>query len=133
METILAFFIMAIAFLVLFSVFSGGFRQAVQSRNRTVAIMYAQTLLEEVKAHPWGSPRPRSWTAPAARPVDVIVEGRKQAYEFAQTFSFKTGSFVGENGSDADYDEVTITLRWREGVGNNPQKKELVVKTAVWR
>lgn len=132
METILAFAIMAVAFLVLFSVFSGGFRQAVQSRNRTVAIMYAQSLLEEIKAHPFGQKRPQVWLEKTARPVDVVVEGRKQSYEFAQEIKFQTGAFVGE-GSDADYDEVTITLNWHEGVGKNPLKKELVVKTAVWR
>lgn len=132
METILAFFIMAVAFVVLFSVFSGGFRQAVQSRNRTVAIMYAQTLLEEIKAHPWGAPAPQSWTTPTARPVDVVVEGRKQHYEFAQKVTFTTGAFIGTD-KEKDYDEVTITLNWHEGVGKNPEKKELVVKTAVWR
>lgn len=131
MESILAFFIMAVAFLVLFSVFSGGFRQAVQSRNRTVAIMYAQTLLEEIKAHPFGQPEPQSWKAPTARPVDVVVEGRKQSYEFAQNISFNTKAFIGLD--TRDWDEITITLNWHEGVGKNPEKKELVVKTAVWR
>lgn len=131
METILAFFIMAVAFVVLFAVFSGGYRAAVQSRNRTVAILYAQSLLEEVRAHPYGQPAPPSWTAPVAHPVDVIVEGRKQHYEFAQQVSYANSSFIGL--SDQDADEVTITLKWREGVGNNPTQKELAIKTAVWR
>ncbi|MEW6279362.1 MAG: hypothetical protein AB1758_12105 [Candidatus Eremiobacterota bacterium] len=131
-EAILAFFLLVVAFLVLFSIFSGGARHAVQSRNRTVAMVYAQSFLEEVRAHPYGQPEPEAWKQARVYPVAVYVEGRPQTMEFNQEVTYRNESFV-KSSVDQDVDEVTLRLTWREGLGDNAHEKELLVKTAVWR
>lgn len=131
-EAILAFFLMTIAFLVLWSIFTGGARHAMQSRNRTVAMLYAQSWLEEVEAHPWGQPKPKSWNDGVVTPVAVYVEGRPQQMNFTQKVEFTTGAFVDKTREE-DHDELKLTLTWSEGIGDNANQKELVVETAVWR
>jgi type II secretory pathway pseudopilin PulG len=131
-ESLMAFFVMAVAFVALMSVFSGGAHEAMQSRNRTVALLYAESFLEEVRAHPYGAPAPKRWKSDTVRPVKVQVEGREQVMEFSQEVSYANKSFVG--GSSENTDEVTLRLRWKESLGTKKDHhKELVVKVPVWR
>lgn len=125
-EMLVALFVLFVAFAALWTVFSGSSSQAVKSRNHTVALLFAQSFLEEVRAHPYGTPEPRSWKQSHVRPVKVRVEGREQALEFRQEISYANKSFIGQ--SDHDSDEITLKLTWDEG-----EKKHLEVRTAVWR
>lgn len=130
-ELVFALALVCITVLTLISVFSKSSRHAVMSRNRTVAILLAHTLLDEVKAHPYGSPPPRRWLEPKETPVTVYVEGRPQQMDFEKTFEYSNGSFVGQGAGDSD--EVSIVIRWSEGVGKNMGQKDLSVKVPVWR
>ena len=131
-EILFAFSLICISVFTLISVFSKGSKHAVMSRNRTVAILLTHTLLDEVKAHPYGSKRPLRWNETKENPVTVWVEGRQQNMDFTKEIRFKNGSFVDE-GEGENFDEVTITVRWKEGAGVNNGNKELTVKVPVWR
>jgi len=137
-ELILGLAVMLISLLVFFSVFSSSSQHSVQSRNRTVATMLANTMMDEIAAHPYGSPRPKSWTAAVDRPVQAWVEGNPQEMDFHKKIEFQNGSFVGDAAGDTDL--ATVTISWREGVGVpqagvvNPQdNKVLKVQMPVWR
>lgn len=130
-ELIIAITLMVTAVFTLISVFTRGSRQAVMSRNRTVAILLCHSLMDELKAHRFGTPGPDRWREPRETPVTSYVEGRPQQMEFSKTLSFANGSFIGEQPGDTD--EVTIKIEWQEGLGKNQGRKDLTVKVPVWR
>ena len=130
-ELIIAITLMVTAVFTLISVFTRGSRQAVVSRNRTVAILLCHSLMDELKAHPFGTPGPDRWNEPRETPVTSYVEGRAQQMEFRKTLSYSNGSFLGKQTGDTD--EVTIKIEWDEGVGKNSGHKELTIKVPVWR
>lgn len=137
-EAILAICICFMAFMVFMSVFSSSSRSAIQSRNRTAAILLANSLMDEFEAHPFGSPAPKSWTDKVDRPVRVWVQGRLTQMDFHKEIKFENGSFVGL--SDGDQDMCTITISWREAAGDKQSpvvdpddNKSLVARYPVWR
>lgn len=134
-ELILAFAVGIGALLVFLSVFSSSGRHALQTRNRAVAILLAESLMDEIEAHPYGEPEPRYWTEQVDQPVTVRVDGLPQEMIFHKTLSYDNGSFVGQAAGTNDV--VTVTITWKEGVGDDqtttPDNKELVVQVPVWR
>lgn len=128
-EMIMAIFIAAIAFYVFLTVFGAGARHAVQTRNRTAAIMLAQSLMDEIEAHPYGEPAPQSWANGVKEPVVVWVNGRPQQMKFTQQLTFQNRSFLGEAAGNSDL--VTIRITWQEAVGKDI--KDLEVRVPVWR
>lgn len=135
-ELILAFAVGLGALLVFLSVFGTSGRQALQTRNRSVAILLAETLLDEIEAHPYGEPAPRYWTEEIDTPVSVRIAGRPQEMVFHKHLTYENGSFVGAGAGVSDV--VTITITWREGAGDQQTadpnlNKELVVRVPVWR
>lgn len=122
MELVLALCVVVIAFFVVYSIMSYSSRHAVQSRNHTIGMLVAESMIEEVRSHDFGSPPPSSW--PLANPVDddfpTVVEGATQQMHFHKKMDLANGSFVGQ--TDADSDTVTLTVTWDELVGpNSPQ------------
>ncbi|HXE73498.1 MAG TPA: prepilin-type N-terminal cleavage/methylation domain-containing protein [Candidatus Nitrosotenuis sp.] len=130
-EILITMLVLAACFVALFMVFSGGARQAVASRNRTVAMLWAQSLLEEIRAHPYGTPEPASWKVEQPAPVRVWVEGRPQDMTFTQKITYANASFIGKSSQDTD--EITLTISWREASAQGDGIESLTVKTAVWR
>ena len=116
MEVIIASVLICTSFLILFSVFSSSSSLAVQSRNRSVALILAQSWMEEIRAHPYGAPPPEHWADEIETPVVAWVEGNPQDMNFWKTISYSNGSFIGN--STLDYDEVTVVFEWEENVGN---------------
>lgn len=137
-EIILAIAVVAVALVSLVSVFGGNARHAVQTRNRTAAIMLAQSLAEEVQGHPYGQPAPGPWpiAAPRKQSIEVWVEGNRQAMDFTQTISFANGSCIGK-GAGEPWDRATITVSWEEydpmAKGGKHEQKQLVAQSTVWR
>ena len=137
-ECIIALLVAALALVTFLSVFSSGSRHAVQSRNRTVAILMAETLFDEIEAHPYGEPAPTWWTSQSDEPVEVIVNGRPQQMLFHKRIDYANGSFIGNTNGNEDL--LTITISWRENVGDRqsgvvvPQdNKVLSLEVPVWR
>lgn len=135
-ELILAIALAGVATLVFLSVFGTSSKHAVQTRNRTVATMIAQSLMDEIEAHPYGEPAPKAWDEADVAPVAVWVNGRPQEMRFHQSLTFENGSCIGKKAGEDDV--VTVTLTWKEGVGNDqtstPQdNKQLVVRVPVWK
>lgn len=138
LELVLGLALLILALLVFFSVFSSSSQHAVQSRNRTVAIMLAHSVMDEIEAHPYGSTWPKSWKSPVDRPVVVWVEGNPQEMDFHKSITFSNGSCVGEGAGDSD--EATVAISWREGVGvaepgvvDPKDNKVIKVRVPVWR
>lgn len=127
--------------LTFLNVFSSSASFSAQSRNRTVATILAQNLLEEIEAHPYGAPAPLSWGETTETPTELWLGGRRQQMKFHKRFEYANGSFVG--ATDDNEDLVTVTITWREGPGNveNPEpisghsddQKSLQVQVPVWR
>jgi hypothetical protein len=138
MEAILAITILVMAFMVFMTVFSSSSRLTIQSRDRTAAIMLCNSLMDELEAHPWGAPAPKSWSLPVQQPVGVWVEGRHTQMVFHAKVEFENGSAVGL--VDGDQDVATITISWREGTGTKQpgvvvpdDNKVLTARYPVWR
>jgi Tfp pilus assembly protein PilV len=127
-ELLLAAFIAVMAIYAFMTVFSNSSKHALQTRNRTTAILHAQSLMDEIEVHPYGSPAPKSWQTGVQKPVTLVVHGRPQEMSFNQQLSFENGSFVGQSANASDL--VTIRITWKESAGGN---KELVVRVPVWR
>lgn len=143
-EIIVALGLVLLGFFTFFSVFSTGSHHAIQTRNRAVANLLAQSYLEEFKAHTYGDPAPESWTQEEDRPLRLVVRGREVQFKFHKKITYENGSFVGE--SDENQDKVKIVITWREAVGNRqtenddedaPQGKDdnkmLEAEVPVWR
>ena len=128
-ELLVALALMVTALFTLITVFSRSSRYAVMSRNRTVAILVCHSTMDELKAHKFGTPAPKSWSEPIA-PVTIYADGRPQAMEFKRTIT--TGdTFIGKSAGNAD--EVTVKVEWDEGIGSNAGHKEMSVKVPVFR
>lgn len=137
-EALLAICICFMAFAVFMSVFSNASRASVQSRNRTAAILLANSLMDELEAHPYGEPRPQSWDTDVDRPLHIWVEGNAVEMDFHKKIDFETNGAVG--GSDNPRDTATITISWHENMGEKQtpvvrpdDNKSLVVRYPLWR
>lgn len=138
-EIVLALGVLAMAMVVFLTVFSNSGSQALQTRNRTAAILLANSLIDEIEAHPYGDKRPLSWATGVKRPATVVVAGQDQQMEFHQQIDFENFSFIG-GGSGETRDMVTIVLTWKESAGGDQtskgradDNKELIVRVPVWR
>ena len=60
-EIILAVFIFAVATLILFRAFTANKRLSVQNRDRTAAQLLMGNMLEELRAHRFGTAAPKTW------------------------------------------------------------------------
>lgn len=138
MEIIISLAVTMVVLVAFLTVFNNSNKLAVGSRNRSVAIMMAQGLMDDIESHTYGNPQPQAWTVQDESPVTVWVANREQKLEFHKTVEFENGSFVGQAAGDQDV--VTVTITWREGVGDNQTdqeltvaNKELQVQVPVWR
>lgn len=137
-ELVLTLALVVMAFIVFMSIFSSSSRHSVQSRNRTVAIMVANNMMDEIEAHKYGDKAPQAWTRVLEQPVRVWVESRSQQMDFHKKLQFLNGSFVGN--ATGDQDLVNVTVSWREGNGDRQSggveaedDKVLTVSVPVWR
>jgi len=128
-ELLVALALMVTALFTLITVFSRSSRYAVMSRNRTVAILVCHSTMDELKAHKFGTPPPKSWSEPIS-PVTIYADGRPQSMDFKRTITYGD-AFVGKANGNAD--EATITVEWDEGIGSNNGHKTMTVKVPVWR
>lgn len=154
MEAVLAFFLIAVALVTLYSTFAGSYRHSVMTRNRIAAGFLSTSFYEEVEAHPYGRPKPRSWPDPAIGPpkptapakgwakegypsvqsLPTYVEDRVVDSYYHRQLSLANGSFIGK-GAGENWDEITVTITWEEvGDGKNPGgQKQLTSSRLVWR
>lgn len=134
-EIIIALAVAAIALTAFLTVFSKNNKHALGSRNRSVAIMLCQSMMDDIETHTYGAPEPRRWRQTLEKPVTVWVNGRAQKVEFHKSVAYENGSFVGT--STETNDVVTVTVTWREAFGQDQSStadnKELVVRVPVWR
>mgnify|MGYP003382064852 CR=1 FL=1 len=138
MEIVIALGVTMVVLVAFLDVFSNSNKLAVGSRNRSVAIMMAQGLMDDIETHTYGNPEPQKWTVQDESPVSVWVGNREQKLAFQKTLKYENGSFVGQGAGNSDV--VTVTITWREGVGDNQtdqsltsNNKELEVRVPVWR
>jgi prepilin-type N-terminal cleavage/methylation domain-containing protein len=135
-EIIVALGLMLVGFFTFFSVFSTGSHHAIQTRNRAVANLMAQSYLEEFKAHTYGDPAPLLWSEEEDKPLRLVVRGREIQFKFHKEITFQNRSFVGE--SNENHDVVKIVITWRELVGDSQTEglndnKKLEAEVPVWR
>lgn len=137
-EIIITVVVLVFGTFVVISTFSMDLRQSTQSRERLMAALVMENLLEEVLAHPYGSPIPSSWQN---HPVELtfIVEGRPQQTVFTRTVSqnknFGNGSFFGTGAAGADSDKVDLLVTWVEasGQGSSGVEQSLSLELTVRR
>lgn len=128
----------SVALISLVTIFGSGSRHAVMTRNRTAAILTAQSLMEEVTVHPYGAPAPKMWPVDSQDKFEynVWVEGKKQEMVFTRSVKFTNGSAIG-NGAGEPWDRATITVTWEEydpaAKGGKQEQKQVVAEATVWR
>ena len=127
-EAIITIFIIASGFLILFNVFILSMRSATASRNRMVAELLADSTLEEIRAHKYGTSQPDSWTKPYV--VKSIIQGKQNNVAFNRTITCANGSYFGT--VPGDYDKITIIITWVEGTGRGSSGVTKKYKEAAW-
>ena len=135
-EIIVALGLVLFGFFTFFSVFSTGSHHAIQTRNRAVANLMAQSYLEEFKAHTYGDPAPSIWSKEEEKPLRLVVRGREVQFKFHKEITYQNGSFVGKSNENTD--RVKIRITWREAVGDSQtggadDNKKLEAEIPVWR
>ena len=128
-EIILSLGVFVVAALVLLTTFSSSSRQSVQSRNRSLGILIASSVLDEVRAHPFGSPAPLEWSLgqPREESFEFFVDGKPQQMKFQVLLELGNGALVGN--STADSDQATVTVSWTEVDG----VRQVQGQARVWR
>lgn len=123
-EILLATCVLLVAFVFVITAFSGSARQAIQSRNRKLAILTAQSWLDEVRAHDFGKPAPASWpiNKPGLETYRFVVSGKEQLAEFPVEMTFENGSLIGKGLEN--FDRVTIVVRWEETLSGDAQSQQ---------
>ncbi len=161
-ELIVAFGLIIVGFFTFFTVFSTGSHHAIQTQNRAAANMIAQSYMDEFREHTFGTPAPAHWANDTEKPVRMIIKGRETQFIFHKKIEYTTNHFVSGGGSGGtvfipgeggvstpvtvpggDTDKVTLTITWKEGVGDNQavgaptghpeDNKMLRVEMPVWR
>lgn len=142
MEVLATIAVLILGILVLSTTFSMSLRQSSGTRERTYALLLVQSLLEEIRAHPYGAPAPQSWgseDAPTEKQYLVILEGRPVDTRFQYSVTAATdkggnGSFF-DTGSTKVGDVLRVRVTWTEatGVGSSGTAQKLEVLTNVWR
>jgi type II secretory pathway pseudopilin PulG len=132
-EALIAIAIVIGGFLVVFSVIAASLRLSVMDRNRETANMIAQSTLEQIRANAYGVSILPSEFSPVITTANVEKSNVTQTTTFKRTINYQNGSFAG-NGSQANYDVVSITISWDEGTGKGgAMKTKTVTVTAPVR
>ncbi len=126
-EVIITVFIIASGFLLLYTVFSLHVRQSLLARNRISVELIADSIIEEIQAHPYGEPAPDSWKNPNI--TYAIIQGHKIMITYKKEITFDNKSFIGE--TDGNSDMVTIKITWAEGTGTEGSGRLRTYKESV--
>jgi prepilin-type N-terminal cleavage/methylation domain-containing protein len=127
-EVIITILILTSGLLVLFTVFNMTIRDAVTSRNWMIAEMIADSMLEEILDHEYGTPMPSSWNKP--QEVKAIIQGRPVVITYTRKVTAKYGSFTGN--VSGNYDQVDVTISWKEGTGPEGSPRIKHYNESVW-
>ena len=127
-EVIVTMVLLTSGLLVLFTVFNMSMRYTATSRNWVVAEFLADSLLEEILDHDYGTPMPPSWNEP--RKFRAILQGRPVVTSFTREVTAKYGSFTGEN--PGDYDQIDVVITWTEGTGPQGTPRTKSYYESVW-
>lgn len=132
-EVIVTIFIVTAGFLLLYTVFGLAIRHATQARDKLVAELVADGLVEEFSAHEYGEPlihryENKSLGSPwkkinyegktayeCKQELLTIIQGRKVRTTYRKIAWFENGSFVGD--AKGDIDKIHITIEWIEATG----------------
>lgn len=116
-EILMAAVVISVVFIAFMSVFRSSYQYASTTRNRAIGIVLGRSLLEEVEAHPYGSPAPRNWASGQDVPARIWIEGRPISILFHKKITFANASFVGKGKKNEQYDVVSILLSWKDSTG----------------
>ena len=123
-EILVAAAVLIYALFAFLTIYSSTASSEVQSQNRTLASLLAQSALEEWQDHVYGSVPPESWGFPdgsalesawmRTTPAELYVEGRSVNTDFNLKRYCSTGTSIGRGGGQG-YDVATVVLSWAEG------------------
>lgn len=137
-EVLIACAVLLIALLVLITSYSQSLRQATQTRERQLALIVADNLLERVRAHPYGTSKPDDWGSEKSLQTEsffLVIDGREVQAVFQTLIDVSdggNGSFFGR--SDKPHDTLKYSVRWREPQPDGSSlDKDLTFETTVWR
>lgn len=124
-EVLIVVLVVSFGFLALMTVYMSNVRHSTQSRGRMLAILVVESLLNEIKDHPYGTPPPEEWGdrdtgKPAVEVFQVIVQGRPVLTSFDKRIRIApegNGSFFDPSKKQG-LDTVEVTVRWREGTAD---------------
>ena len=149
-EIIIGFLVLAIAGSVLFSNISSSYRFSGMTTNRTAATIVAGNFVEEIKAHEYGQPAPKSWPAiatdsnppaeisdnydpddPNYERIEMLVYGRNARFVFYRQLRLENGSFL-DSSKPNKTDKIFFTIWWREKTSQTENAfKSLVLEMGV--
>lgn len=148
-EIIIGLVLIALAGAVLLTNLSSNSRLAGMTRNRTAAALIAANFIEDVKAHHYGEPAPKSWpevTTDTSPPDDfsekydaadtnyerleMLVYGKPVRLVFYQQLRLQNGSFLDKSKTKKT-DKVTLQIWWREKNNTKVDFKSLEIEMGV--
>ncbi len=131
-EVLIALVLVLIAFFVLYQSAQQSRRMTSMTRHRASAVLLADTLLEEIRAHRFGEPAPVGWEGARRPPLEVWVGGQSRLVNLRHKVTCKTGTFVGRSQQgDFNRDEVTVSIDWDTAAPEPAGHLEVTVP--VWR
>ena len=137
-EILVAALMAGVVFMSFMSAFQSSYQYARMTRDRAVAILLGQTLLDEMEAHPYGAPAPLSWLQPDEAPAQIWIEGRPVRMLFHKKITYLNSSFIGKDTQNQDFDVVTIVISWKESGGptqsnDSGDNQQLQLTVPQWR
>lgn len=136
MELLVAMVVLAVGSFVVIQTFSQNLRHSSQSRQRMLAALVMENLVEEVLAHPYGAPRPSRWNEGAVN-LTFIVEGRPQVTRFFCSVEANpdrgNGSFFGRSNQGTDLLDLSVGWSESSGPGSSAQERNLTLDLVVRR
>jgi prepilin-type N-terminal cleavage/methylation domain-containing protein len=127
-EVLVTMVILTSGLMILFTVFNMVMRDASTTRNWMMAEIIADSLLEEILDHEYGTPIPPSWNQ--SQQVKAIIQGRPSVITFEKKVTTQYGSFAGTGAGD--YDQVDVKITWTEGTGPQGSARTKTYSESVW-
>lgn len=137
-EILVCISVLLVGILVSITAYSMSLKEATHTRERQLALLVAENLLERVRAHRYGAVHPLSWgekNDPRTEEFTVVVDGRPVETKFTHYVAIGpegNGSFFGD--SKEAHDQIRVHVQWHEPLGATQWKSaELTLDTTVWR
>lgn len=132
-EVMVALSVVIVAIVVMVSSFSMQLRHSTKTRAGLMASLVMESLVEEVRDHPYGDPAPASWSEPVS--FAWVVEGRRVENKFMRKVEIASkrgnGSFFGKALGNSDVLRLEVSWSEASGLAASQETKSIAAELTV--